>query len=69
MANSGVAGKQFLSVLNQGQTRPSSPDSADSTCTSEMPFSWKIPMKAGKLDAHDLCGSPKSCLEPSRVVT
>ena len=52
IAKAGLIGKHFVFALNQGQARPSSPDSADSTCTKEMPFTWKIPTKAGKLDAH-----------------
>ena len=52
IAKAGLIGKHFVFALNQGQARPSSPDSADSTCTKETPFTWKIPTKAGKLDAH-----------------
>ena len=52
IAKPGLTGKHFLFVLNQGQTRPSSPESADSMCINEMPFTWKIPTKAGKLHTH-----------------
>ena len=52
IAKPGFTGKHVLFVLNQDQTRSSSPDSADSLCISEMPFTWKMPTKAGKLHTH-----------------